>query len=685
MNRLYALESMPTSTGSRADHRLPLRPSEIEGVARAIAAASGARGVGTAVAPSGRLQKAPAILEMDRGGREGSAGTSRREPRARRRRPAARRARARARDERGARQRREDGRLHRPGRGRAGRSAAVAPRSRRSDMSAGKVDLLVIIGGNPVYTAPADLEFADAMDKVPLRVHLGLYDDETSALCHWQIPETHFLESWSDARGYDGTVSIVQPLIAPLYGGKSAHELLAAMSDRPERSGYDLVREHWTTRPVLPPISTPRGAAGCTTAWCRTPRIATETGHGEHGDGGIAPRGSGRATVSRSPSATIRQFSTAASPTTAGCRSCRSPSRRLTWDNAVLVSPATADRLKAGGDAGDAGRRARSDHQPRRRAALPRPHRAGRALRRRRPSGRLRHGASRIRPDARGPRRQPAPASTRTAIRTSDALWFGAGLEIVDTGETYPLACTQYHHLMEGRGMVRAVTRDEFIRDPKSVHEGRGETSRRRRPSRCTPTTSTTATSGAWRSTSTPASAATPASSPARRRTTSRSSARIRCCAAARCTGSASTRYYRGAGRQPRDVFPAGAVHAVRERAVRGRLPGRRHGAQRRRAERHGLQPLRRHAVLLEQLSVQGPPLQLPALSGLEHAEPQAAAQSRRHGAQPRRHGEVHLLRAAHQRGEDRRREAGPPRPRRRDQDGVPAGLSGRRDRVRRL
>src|SRR5262249_31774018 len=58
------------------------------------------------------------------------------------------------------------------------------------------------------------------------------------------------------------------------------------------------------------------------------------------------------------------------------------------------------------------------------------------------------------------------------AIRTSDALWFAGGAEIVGTGETYSLACTQYHHLMEGRGMVRAVSRDEFMRDPKSVHEG---------------------------------------------------------------------------------------------------------------------------------------------------------------------------------------------------------------------
>src|SRR5467141_930260 len=112
-------------------------------------------------------------------------------------------------------------------------------------MNAGKVDLLVIIGGNPVYTEPADLNFAEAMSKVQLRVHLSLYDDETSALCHWQIPEAHFLEAWSDGRAYDGTVSIVQPLIAPLYGGKSAHEMLSALIGVSDASGYDIVRGYW--------------------------------------------------------------------------------------------------------------------------------------------------------------------------------------------------------------------------------------------------------------------------------------------------------------------------------------------------------------------------------------------------------------------------------------------------------
>jgi len=76
-------------------------------------------------------------------------------------------------------------------------------------------------------------------------VRLGLYEDETSAYCHWHLPETHFLESWSDARAADGTVSIVQPLIEPLYGGKSAHDVLSALIDATPKSGLDLVRTTW--------------------------------------------------------------------------------------------------------------------------------------------------------------------------------------------------------------------------------------------------------------------------------------------------------------------------------------------------------------------------------------------------------------------------------------------------------
>src|SRR5215475_8316632 len=114
-------------------------------------------------------------------------------------------------------------------------------------MRGGKVYVLVIIGGNPAYDAPADLGFADALKNtnVPMRVHLGLYQDETAELCQWHINEAHYLESWGDTRAYCGAVSIVQPLIAPLYDGKTPHELIAALAGPPGVSSHDIVQAYW--------------------------------------------------------------------------------------------------------------------------------------------------------------------------------------------------------------------------------------------------------------------------------------------------------------------------------------------------------------------------------------------------------------------------------------------------------
>ena len=111
------------------------------------------------------------------------------------------------------------------------------------DMEQGRVEVLLILGGNPVYTARPISSFAEQMQKVPLRVHLSLYQDETSRQCHWHLPEAHYLEAWSDTRAFDGTASIVQPLIEPLYHGRSAHELLAvAQPTRLQTPGYEIVR-----------------------------------------------------------------------------------------------------------------------------------------------------------------------------------------------------------------------------------------------------------------------------------------------------------------------------------------------------------------------------------------------------------------------------------------------------------
>ncbi len=113
------------------------------------------------------------------------------------------------------------------------------------DMRDGAVDTLVILGGNPVYDAPADLDFLAALRRVNLRSYLGFYLNETAEWCHWHVPEAHYLESWSDARAWDGTASIVQPLIAPIYNGRTSHEVLNVLLNKADRSAHDTVREYW--------------------------------------------------------------------------------------------------------------------------------------------------------------------------------------------------------------------------------------------------------------------------------------------------------------------------------------------------------------------------------------------------------------------------------------------------------
>ena len=230
-------------------------------------------------------------------------------------------------------------------------TAEVNPMNQRAalqelvgEMNAGTVSLLVILGSNPVYTAPADLKFADAMDKVALRAHLGLYHDETAALCHWHIPEAHFLETWSDVRADDGTVTIVQPLIAPLYGGRSAHEVLSAFAEGGARAALRLVRSFWSAscrrrtsrqqpagRAFPPPASTAPALSS------RPGAMAARRHRPEHGvraedsDAAGTRRRRHRERVerqgSRSSSGPTRACMTAASRTMRGYRSCRSRSR----------------------------------------------------------------------------------------------------------------------------------------------------------------------------------------------------------------------------------------------------------------------------------------------------------------------------------------------------------------------
>ncbi len=240
LNRLYAIESTPTTTGLKAEHRLGLRASEIPAFAAELAKALG---VPTAEPPAynwtdeqkkflaelakdlkahmGKsvvipgLYQDPSVFELtfsingalNNLGKTAHWGS----------------------DPYNLESFYQTGDL----------KALVA------DLNAGKVDWLVILNTNPIYNAPADLEFAAAFEKAKMTAHLGSHIDETGQNAQWHIPAAHFLESWSDARAYDGTVSIVQPMIDPLYGGHTAHQFFQALLDEPGLSPYDAVRETW--------------------------------------------------------------------------------------------------------------------------------------------------------------------------------------------------------------------------------------------------------------------------------------------------------------------------------------------------------------------------------------------------------------------------------------------------------
>src|SRR5262245_60557562 len=244
MNRLYVAESTLTATGAKADHRLPIRASEVEAFALAVASAVGASGLPPANL-TGDAAKFAEVAAKDLKAHNGKSIVIAGEHQ-----PASAHAIAQA----------INAALGAPGATLYHTdSLEIDPVDQIAsitdlfnDLNAGKVELLVIIGANPVYNAPIfhkGQKFLDAMNKAPMRVHMGLFNDETAVECQWHVPESHYLESWSDARAYDGSVSIIQPLIQPLYNSKSSHELLAAMLDQGGKSGYDIVRDYWRAQP----------------------------------------------------------------------------------------------------------------------------------------------------------------------------------------------------------------------------------------------------------------------------------------------------------------------------------------------------------------------------------------------------------------------------------------------------
>ena len=344
-----------------------------------------------------------------------------------------------------------------------------------NDLNAGHVDLLVILGGNPVYDAPADFDFATALQKAKLRVHSGLYQDETAELCHWHAPAAHSLESWSDGRAFDGTVGIVQPLIAPLYDNHSAHEVIALFTSDSGKTGHELVRGYWQSqRPekdkafeALWETSLHDGlVAGSALPAISVAPHADFVSVGQSTAAGGDPNAL-EAVFRPDPSIGDGEFSN-----NSWLQETPKPITRLTWDNAVMIGPATAQQL--GVTTGDyvtltlAGRHLDA-------GVYIVPGHADNSVTLHLGFGRARGGSV-----------GTGPGFNSYLVRASSAPWIAPGAQIAKTGKKYSFASTQQQYNIDhdghqvdeestaamgqggehGRDLVRIATMEEFRKDP---------------------------------------------------------------------------------------------------------------------------------------------------------------------------------------------------------------------------
>jgi MoCo/4Fe-4S cofactor protein with predicted Tat translocation signal len=495
MNRLYVIETTPSNTGAIADHAWEVKPSEFEAIAWVI---------GTAVtlqstSSSSSLTWIGALvrdLQQHKGASIVVAGENQ---------PPFIHALAHAMNS---------------ALGNVGKTVfytdplEVNPVDQREslkelvdDIDNGRVELLVIIGGNPVHNTPADLKFTfERLQKAKLRVHLSEFKDETSDLCHWHVPAAHYLESWSDTRSYDGTVTIIQPLIEPLYEGRTAHELLAVFSEQYDRKPYEIVKSYWQSQ---------RGAGSNQAQTTSTQNTSTPAPvpspsqspskdfeiwwrKSVH-DGFIENSAFQPKTVSLN-SAWANQQTQPASQPAAGTyelvfrtdpsiydgrfanngwlQELPKPLTKVTWDNVAIVSPNTAQQIAAENSVRGAVK-GREHYVPL--VDITTPHgqtvRAPLWIMPGQPDGvvtiHLGYGRQAGAGSYSGPRDEGVGFDAYK-IRTSFEPWWMSGVRVANTGLDYQLATTQLHFNLEDpkfsteeRDVVRTETLEQFLHGEK--------------------------------------------------------------------------------------------------------------------------------------------------------------------------------------------------------------------------
>jgi molybdopterin-containing oxidoreductase family iron-sulfur binding subunit len=345
---------------------------------------------------------------------------------------------------------------------------AASIRTLVEDMAAKKVTTLLIIGGNPAYDAPADVEFAENLQKVRTSIHLSLHDDETSRLCTWHVPRAHYLESWGDTRAWDGTIGIVQPLIRPLFDGLSPLELLAVLAGDDETAGYDIARRTFAQT---------TGVSDGDRVWRRTLHDGYLAGSADS----TATPSIESAAVADAAEALWRSWAPPSGDTfelvfvqdasvydgrfanNGWLQELPDPLTKMTWDNAVLMGPEAAERL--GADTGDMVRIGHAGRAVEAAVCLvPGQHPLSVTLN----LGYGRQGAGEVGNDA---------GFDFYQLRTSEAMGIADGGTIEKIAGGYELALTQDHYPIDtiaAKGtaerlptILREGTLDEYKRDPQ--------------------------------------------------------------------------------------------------------------------------------------------------------------------------------------------------------------------------
>jgi molybdopterin-containing oxidoreductase family iron-sulfur binding subunit len=476
LNRLYVAETRYSITGGMADHRLRVRSQEILGLAAAVAQALGGPVAGVAAAAAAKsaapanAQKWIDAVVSDLRGAAGRCVVVAGE-----RQPAAVHALANAIN---------------VALGNVGKTVRFVPsameasnvagvRELVADIKAGRVDTLVITAFNPVYALPADTGLAEVLDpkanpeqRGKLSVlYTSLFEDETAALCDWFIPAAHQLEQWSDGRSIDGTVSIAQPLIQPLFNGVPESELLALFLDEPFRPSYQMLRDFWRGQPV---------AAGADFESTWETMVAK----------GLVP-GTTAAAVEAAPNlegatAAIAAY-TPPQPVAGGqleinfvsdykvfdgrfannawLQELPDPITKLVWDNPALISPKTAEDLKLEtGDVAELTYRGRKLEVP----VWVAPGHADGAV-----TLPLGYGRKFLHETVAN-----GVGYNANLVRSADAPWFDSGATLTKARKTHQLVSTQKHWSMAGRPVALDFTLPEW-RD-KNNHNVQGALHRTR-------------------------------------------------------------------------------------------------------------------------------------------------------------------------------------------------------------